>query len=346
MKYRPELDTLRAIAVFAVMLSHWVPGFAYPINWGLVGVYVFFSISGYVITRGLLAEQARTSGKIDLRRFFTRRVIRIWPIYFATIAFIYFVYPGFVDGGIGWHMLFLSNVFFSIKGAFLFPIHFWSLSVEQQFYLIWPLLLIACYRRNLIIVIACMMVVSPVSRWYFDAHLHNMQAALYSPSSNLDCLAAGALAAAAEARKSWHLILNMAGALGAVLLSFILMMSIRGNDLWNISLTGTAISMISAWLITWLGQAENRGRILCNPFTLYIGRISYGIYLYHLMIGNYIFYSTPIGKLPIWVSTISSAAITVAVASLSWHLIERPLLSIGRDSIKGGTDSPNPEACS
>lgn len=104
MKYRPELDALRAVAVVAVMLSHWVPGFAYPINWGLVGVYVFFSISGYVITLRLLAEQAQSNGNIDLRRFFARRIIRIWPIYFLTIAFIYFVHPGFVDGGIGWHM--------------------------------------------------------------------------------------------------------------------------------------------------------------------------------------------------------------------------------------------------
>lgn len=334
MKYRPELDALRAVAVVAVMLSHWVPGFAYPINWGLVGVYVFFSISGYVITLRLLAEQAQSNGNIDLRRFFARRIIRIWPIYFLTIAFIYFVHPGFVDGGIGWHMSFLSNVFFSIKGAFLFPIHFWSLSVEQQFYLFWPFLLIACYKRNLIIVIACMMVVSPVSRWYFDAHLHNMQAALYAPSSNLDCLAAGAIAAVTEARKTWHQMLNVIVALGAALLAFILVMSIRGNDLWSISLTGTAIAMLSAWLIAWLGRSTKRSQVLCNPVTLYVGRISYGIYLYHLMIGSYIFYSTPIGRHSILSATIASAAVTIAIASISWYLIEKPLLSINASDNK------------
>ncbi|MCW3542944.1 acyltransferase family protein [Burkholderia cenocepacia] len=340
MKYRPELDTLRAIAVVAVMLSHWVPGFAYPINWGLVGVYVFFSISGYVITRGLLSEQARSGGSIDLRWFFARRVIRIWPIYFLTIAFIYFVYPGFVDGGMGWHMLFLSNIFFSLKGAFLFPVHFWSLSVEQQFYLAWPFILIAYHRRNLMIVIAAMMIVSPLSRWYFDVYLHNIQAAFYAPNSNLDCLAAGALVAVAEIRKSWDRALNAGGALGAALLAFIVTMSASGNDLWNIALTGTAIAMISAWLIAWLGRSSKRSRALCNPVSLYIGRISYGMYLYHLMIGSYIFYGTPIGKLPIWVSAISSVAITVAIASMSWHFIERPLLSIGRGSAREGTASP------
>ncbi|MBO1857980.1 acyltransferase [Burkholderia cenocepacia] len=336
MKYRPELDTLRAVAVTAVMFSHWIPGFAYPINWGLVGVYVFFAISGYVITRGLLNEQARCDGRIDLRRFYARRIVRIWPIYFLTIAFIYLVYPGFVDGGMAWHMLFLSNIYFSIKAAFLFPVHFWSLSVEQQFYLVWPLLFLTANNRRIVVAIAGMLVVSPISRWYFDVHLQNVQAALYAPSSSVDCLAAGAFVAIAERLQIRRVVLNVIGALGAALLAFILTMNWRGSDHWNISLTGTAIALISAWLIAWLGRSAKWGRVFCNPVTPYIGRISYGIYLYHLMIGNYIIYNTPLGK-SIWVAAAASAAITVAVASVSWHFIERPLLSLKPRSARATT---------
>lgn len=327
--YRPEIDSLRAVAVIAVLLSHWLPGFAYLVNWGLAGVYLFFVISGYVITRGLLSEQARSNGRIDVRKFFLRRAIRIWPIYFLTIAFIYFVWPGFTSGGIAWHMLFLSNAFFSVEGKFLFPIHFWSLSVEQQFYLTWPFLLLLCGRRQLLWACFAMIAVSPVSRLYFAAELQNMPASFYSLASNLDCLAAGAVVAIAERYRSPAIatVLNIAGAAGGLLLAYILAMSYQGNGLWDTAFTGTAIAAISAWLIAWLGRSQCRGGLLCNPLTLYIGKISYGIYLYHLLVGSYLL-ATPLGKQSPWLYTVASTATTVAIASISWYLIERPLLSI------------------
>lgn len=327
--YRPEIDSLRAVAVIAVLLSHWVPGFIYLVNWGLAGVYLFFVISGYVITRGLLNEKTASGGHIDIRKFFARRVVRIWPIYFLTIAFIYFVWPGFVHGGVAWHMLFLSNALFSIEGKFMFPIHFWSLSVEQQFYLAWPFLILLCGRRQLVWSCMAMIAVSPVSRWYFAAELQNMPASFYSLMSNLDCLAAGALVAIAERYRSSTIdtTLNIAGAAGGLLLGCILAMSYQGNGLWDTAFTGTAIAAISAWLIAWLGRSQIRGRPLCNPFTLYIGKISYGIYLYHLLVGSYLS-TTALGKQPPWIYALACGAATIAIATASWYLIERPLLAL------------------
>jgi len=82
-------------------------------------------------------------------------------------------------------MLFLSNALSSIEGKFLFPVHFWSLSVEQQFYLFWPFLLLITGRRQLIWACAAMVAISPFSRWYFAEVLQNMPASYYSLMSNL-----------------------------------------------------------------------------------------------------------------------------------------------------------------
>ena len=288
--YRPEIDTLRAIAVIAVMLSHWVPTFPRPLNWGLGGVFLFFVISGYVITRGLLRE--KFGARIDIAAFYWRRAIRIWPIYYLSIAFIYFVWPGFTNGGALWHVFFLSSVLFSIKAQFLFPIHFWSLSVEELFYLFWPILMLLPIRHLSKICVA-MLVISPLSRWYFADQLHNLPASYFAPNSNLDCLAAGAILAMAEHHgKKIH---GWVGVSGALLLASLVLAGKAGMHTAGDWPMATAFAAVSAWLISWLGRTPRASAIACVPGMQYIGKISYGIYIYHLFIGEYVL-STSIGK--------------------------------------------------
>lgn len=320
--YRPEIDSLRALAVIAVMLSHWVPSFPRPLNWGLASVFVFFVISGYVITRGLLKEKA--AGGINIPAFYWRRAVRIWPVYYLSIAFIYFVWPGFTNGGMTWHMLFMSNALFAIKGEFLFPIHFWSLSVEEQFYLFWPLLMLLP-ARHLTKVCVAMLIVSPLSRWYFAAALHNLPASYFALNSNLDCLSAGALLAILERERisvpSW---VGVAGAALLAALTFAGVMGVHAAGDWPMA---TVFAAISAWLISWLDRTPAAAAMLVNPALGYIGKISYGIYIYHLLVGNYLL-RTSIGKQSPWAFAIISIGATVAIASVSWHFIERPILSI------------------
>ena len=156
--YLPGLDGLRAIAVVGVMIFHahhdWLPG-------GYLGVEVFFVISGYLITLLLIGEHERT-GHVDLRQFWARRFRRLLPALFVMMAmiavYIAAVYPdareqtrGDFMGGIfyisNWYQIFVGQGY-GASEAFVPLRHLWSLAVEEQFYLLWPLVMMVILRRS------------------------------------------------------------------------------------------------------------------------------------------------------------------------------------------------------
>jgi peptidoglycan/LPS O-acetylase OafA/YrhL len=161
-KYRTDIQGMRALAVGAVVLSHAeIPGFA----GGFVGVDVFFVISGFLISRLLFAELA-TTGTIDLFAFWIKRARRLLPNALLTLActafLAAFVFTGYnldlLGRDIIWACIELSNFYFAARDVDYFRpdtmpspvLHFWSLSVEEQFYFIWPILLLglACFQRD------------------------------------------------------------------------------------------------------------------------------------------------------------------------------------------------------
>jgi peptidoglycan/LPS O-acetylase OafA/YrhL len=154
LRYLPGLDGLRALAVLAVLLYHadvsWLPG-------GFLGVDVFFVISGYLITSLLLAERSAT-GRIRLRRFWARRARRLLPALFALLAVVAVVVLAWVpdqqdrlSGDVGsaftystnWYLIFQQESYFAALGRPSLLRHLWSLAVEEQFYVVWPLLFAA-----------------------------------------------------------------------------------------------------------------------------------------------------------------------------------------------------------
>lgn len=154
--YRPDIDGLRAIAVLAVILYHFkVPFF----TGGFVGVDVFFVISGYLITKGILSQQ--DEGRFKLGEFYTRRVRRLIPALLFTIAVSYalsallFSPNDFkqMSGSTVYALTGISNIFFWLESGYFDSaaivkplLHTWSLSVEIQFYALWPIILLSTYR--------------------------------------------------------------------------------------------------------------------------------------------------------------------------------------------------------
>lgn len=302
-----------------------------PVNWGHAGVYMFFVVSGFVITRGLLRERDASQGRINVIAFYARRALRIWPIYYLSIAFYLLVWPGMSGSEALWHSAFLSNLYFSLNHGDGFPIHFWSLSVEEQFYLVWPF--ITLLPSRILWKVCCVMIVAaPASRLYFYGHIHNVEATLYSLTSNVDCLAFGALLALFERGRRQGLSFPhvFVAGIGAVLAMCVFAGDLSGHWAYGIVLWPTAIGCLTASLIAWMDGSQTAITVACRPTLQYLGRISYGIYLYHLAVGRYLFDQTEVRNMSPLAFFLIAFAITVVVASASWFLIEKPFVELGR----------------
>ena len=196
-----QLDTVRAVAVGMVIVSHWAPRTTTFWFSGYVGVQLFFVISGFLIT-GILLDARRKADKFGIPRsaalksFYVRRFLRIFPLFYATLAIALLLGFPTVRASIGWLVLYLSNALFAIRGRWIGEIaHFWSLSVEEQFYLVWPVLILFTPKRLLLPLITSAIVLAPVFRFTCSALGINGIAVAVLPFSSLDTLGLGAMLA-------------------------------------------------------------------------------------------------------------------------------------------------------
>ena len=189
-----QLDSLRAFAVFAVIVSHTGPRALDPYALGMRGVQLFFVLSGFLITGILLtARHATTSRPRTLRAFYCRRFLRIFPAYYAVLLITLLIGIPEVREGLAWHLTYLSNVRAARLGIWEGPVsHLWSLSVEEQFYLCWPLLVLSVPWGALPVVLAGAVLVGPLTRYFLFQSTGNVVTTLVPMPSNLDPLALGA----------------------------------------------------------------------------------------------------------------------------------------------------------
>ena len=215
--YHPELDVLRFFAFFLVFLHHGLPHDpAFYTKMGVTpllastlaslgatgafGVNLFFLLSSYLITELLIRERARF-GHVDLKSFYIRRVLRIWPLYFAFLAFAW-VMQWYVPGQhIGWRAglaftLLSGNwwlVFVGFPSSVIFPL--WSVSIEEQFYIFWPVTMRKLSERGLLIAAAIMLTVANLTRWYL-ASRHTWESKIWANTFvQLDAIALGIILA-------------------------------------------------------------------------------------------------------------------------------------------------------
>jgi len=349
----PALDGLRGIAILGVLAYHYSNGGSQSSNaavralssafgLGWAGVDLFFVLSGFLIT-GILFDTMMDPGYY--RKFYARRALRIFPIYYLTAAVIFVVGASL---GVHWRAGHLSFLFFcGFPAALLWPsliqlpqfIHFthvWSLSVEEQFYAAWPWLIrrMGC-RRNILFTCLGMFVAAVFLRIAFVALASPSWANLFLPC-RMDSLAVGA--ALAIATRTWKASFMsrwapLVFALSSV--SLLLLCWVRGTEdrsdagiaIWGPSLIALSCG---ALLVMSLGPLS---RLFSLSVLRLFGRYSYGIYLYHFPLEALLeplkprimahIRSFAVGSVAYVVACV---AIDVSIAALSFHFIESPIM--------------------
>ena len=335
----PQLDAVRGIAIL-VVIFHNTAG-RYPslgleaiFAQGWMGVDLFFVLSGFLIT-GILLDSKAAHGY--LRDFYARRCLRIWPLYYAVLAFMFVVVPIarpseahtiFAERSSPWwaYPLFLQNFLVPVPALATGPLGVtWSLAIEELFYLVWPWIVrlgsAASLRWGAFVAIAC----SPVLRMILSRY----DVILYSnPFCRLDGLMAGALLASLVRSEGFvakryvpaaWITLFVAGALAFV--------ADATDGQW---LAFSFVAIASAAFV-YLALFDDRAwfrKMMSNPFLVYTGTISYGLYLLHKIPFDALHRLSPIDW-PI-VEFAGGLLGCYGVAILSWHVLERPFLEMKR----------------
>jgi len=350
LKYVPQLDGLRALAVSIVLLHHWVPEVYQPAHHlGRLGVLLFFVLSGYLITGILL--QCRTwvrsgieSSAYALKQFYIRRFLRIFPLYYAILVAGWLLHERVLRETLIWHVSYASNIYFALRGHWQNPIsHLWSLSVEEQFYLLWPALILCLPRRVLPWTIIGLIITAPLFRGLGSLAGFSPVAVWVLTPGCLDTLGAGALLAVVHHapdqvpvwlrdKSRWLLWIGVTLLIGMMALG-----RVDGDDPLFLALYDSAAAMVFVFLVAKAdkGMSGPFGRALeWRPLT-YLGKISYGVYLLHLFVSSAIlklannFIDTHGSRhaIPLFFTYL---AVTLLLASLSWRFLEAPLNDLKR----------------
>ena len=364
-----ELDGLRAFAILPVLATHFwsYPPGANGLNRvaaaGWVGVDLFFVLSGYLIT-GLLWDARRSPRYYG--NFYGRRVLRIFPLYYALLVVVFAVLP-LVSASPAllaatrdrWlYVTYLANVALVAHGWQLFCLDItWSLAVEEQFYLCWPLLIRRCSRAALVRLLLLLIVIMPILRTGALALGLSWRGTLMLTPFRLDTLAVGALIALAEreAPEVFAIMKRQAPRVAGLLGGFVAALILSGRfarDSWLVGTVGYSLLALffGALLVVALGPPRPlRAILLLRPLRR-VGVVSYGIYILHPLC--YAAVGTILLKvgLPLTAAGTGSvvagctglvidAAAAYGVAEVSFRLFETPLLRLKRFFENGATES-------
>jgi peptidoglycan/LPS O-acetylase OafA/YrhL len=334
----PQLDAVRGLAILVVMFHNISP--KYPLfhldklfSDGWMGVDLFFVLSGLLIT-SILLDTKQSAGYF--KNFYVRRCLRIWPLYYSLLFFMFVVvrflnaseYHVVVQTSSPWWAfpLFLQNFLLPISTNAAGPLGVtWSLAIEEQFYLVWPLLVRFCSFVQLRRLALAELCVSPALRYYLSLHHVELYTNIFC---RLDGLMAGALLAllvrsenftASKLLKRAWLLLLITAPLAFLTEAF--------HERW-ITFSFTALASAAFIYVSVFSERKWLQTVMTNRFLVYTGTISYGLYLLHKipfgMVQVLHLDRHPHLTLPIIL------AASYVLAALSWNLLEKPFLRLKR----------------
>ena len=328
---KEQLDGLRAFAILPVLYTH----FWNDDNWlGTAGVFLFFVLSGYLITGILLRSRSKPSA---LQNFYLRRALRIAPIYYVTLGLAWLVNLPGIRRTFLWHFFYLSNVLFTLKNSWSpwYTAHLWTLSVEEQFYLVWPFLILFLPFKAIKPIVWSTIIASVIyqlgSAWLLGTNEFNEFGIGILVIASLDKLGLGALLALEEAGLGFPRFLTKAGWVTFVMTLGLEALPINHSLPWFLVLRAELLIVTFAALIAAAssGISGPAGAILNSRIVRYVGRISYGLYLFHLFLYAVMFAVLRRLSLPPLEPGprcfIVMSAMSIAAAAVSWHFFEQPL---------------------
>ncbi|MBF0196819.1 MAG: acyltransferase [Planctomycetes bacterium] len=322
----PSLDGLRGVACLFVLFFH--AGFKWA-KGGFIGVDIFFVLSGFLIT-SILLKELESKSKIDIKRFFFNRALRLLPVLYVTVfGYLLLVLISAENSISRWYatgeamncVLFLSNLPWRMPGYNTLFSHSWSLSVEWQFYLIWPFLLILIYKLPSffmrIICVCLLMMVFPLLR-------------IYNPSflpMRMEGLLLGCFMALLLRRDPKALRMTTATSLPALFCVLLLLYVVHHVHISHPPFHVNGYILVSLCSFVIIASLLSEGpsllkRLFEFPFFCFIGKISYGLYLIHYPIFRMMKY-----KFSYETIMLVGGGVSILLATLSYYLMEKPLLS-------------------
>lgn len=340
-KYYERIDGLRCIAVSLVLIDHFAYFIGRLFSAGYYGVDLFFVISGFLITLILLKPNEKRL-KINYKNFIGRRVLRIFPIYYLTVFILWLLNLRIIREHLIWFVTYTYNYAETPNQA---VVHFWSLCVEEQFYVFWPLIVLFLKnKQKLLLLITIIVIVLGYSQMIFDIFpslsVYNRHGLLTRMSS----LGLGALGAVLVTQN-----LMPDKLFKSLTLEYVVFIVLISSLFLSFKFKALVLGLCSFYLVF---KAANYGfhikpidRLLKSKRALYIGELSYGIYIFHLplayLISTYIFdplwfridfsilgvyekikWNSWIIKFPLY------TFLSICIASLSYKYIESPILKL------------------
>jgi peptidoglycan/LPS O-acetylase OafA/YrhL len=345
LRYRAHLDGVRTLAVYLVVAFHAGIG---VFSGGFIGVDVFFVLSGFLVT-SILVRYLSYDGRMQWTTFYSRRVRRILPAAIVTLcitAIAYGVIASPTDildalGGFRAACFYVANWYFIRQSTDYFAanvnsspvLHFWSLAVEEQFYIVWPLVLGAVYvlarptQRWRWWVIRAVVIAAGGASVVAALHLYSIDPprAYYGTDTRAYQLLAGALVALTPQllHLGRHMAASVSRTAAAVAVAVVLLLATSAVHVSPIS-RGVLVAICTCVMIVALDNANGglAKRLLSNDRITYLGRISYGTYLWHWPVIILLTYNWSIAPVPLF---LIDCVLATSLAAASFRIVEHPI---------------------